>query len=226
MFPFGERPPWLKPAFRPLDLAQGLAFGCTLGLPRLLEAECSRPFTTARFAAREDTLETTVRENPTGYSPMQIVLHWIIAAMMIFQLLFGEGIKPAWRAIRRGAEAAPADLVNANVHVYVGIAVLVLALWRFAIRMRRGVPAMPADENRVLEWIARITHFLLYLFIFGMPITGILMWYFGLHEVGEIHEAAKPVIIVAVGLHAAGALWQHLVAKTNVLRRMLKPGRA
>lgn len=167
-----------------------------------------------------------MRQNPTTYSLMQIVLHWTIAALVIFQLLFGEDIKPAYRAFSRGTEAAAADLFNANIHVYVGIAVLVLALWRFAIRLQRGVPPAPADENRVLEWISRITHFLLYLFIFGMPVTGILAWYFGYGEMGEIHEAAKPVIIVAVGLHAAGALWHHFFVRDNVLVRMLRPGRA
>ncbi len=58
-----------------------------------------------------------------------------------------------------------------------------------------------------------------------MPVTGALAWYLGLGSMGEIHELAKPVIIVAVALHAAGALWQHFVAKTDVMVRMLRPGR-
>jgi cytochrome b561 len=50
-----------------------------------------------------------------------------------------------------------------------------------------------------------------------------LAWYFGMGEIGELHEIGKPVIIVAVAVHAAGALWQHFVARTDVLRRMLRP---
>ncbi len=56
-----------------------------------------------------------------------------------------------------------------------------------------------------------------------MPLTGALAWYFRLERIGELHEIGKPVIIVVVAVHAAGALWQHFVVKTDVLRRMLKP---
>lgn len=56
-----------------------------------------------------------------------------------------------------------------------------------------------------------------------MPITGALAWYLGVGVAGEVHELAKPVIIIAVALHALGALWQHFVAKTDVLMRMLRP---
>ncbi len=65
---------------------------------------------------------------------MQIMLHWTIAALVVLQLLLGEDIKPAYRAFSRGTEPAAADLFNANLHVYVGLAVLLLAIWRFGIR--------------------------------------------------------------------------------------------
>lgn len=168
----------------------------------------------------------TLQPGPAGYSASQIALHWIIAVLVVFQLLFGDMIAHAWRAFRRGAEPAAADLFAANIHVYVGIAVLVLAVWRFALRLRRGVPALPAGEGPVAVWLARIAHFLLYLFIFGMPVTGMVAWFGMIEPAGEIHETMKPVIIIVVALHAAGALWQHFGARTDVLRRMLKPARS
>lgn len=172
------------------------------------------------------TAQPPVRQAaPAGYSASQIVLHWIIAALVVFQLLFGDMIGPAWRAFRRGSEPAAADLLAAHVHVYVGIAVLVLALWRFAIRLARGVPALPAGEGRILVWLARIAHFLLYVFIFGMPVTGMLAWFGMVGPAGAVHETMKPVIILVVVLHAAGALWQHFGARSDVLRRMLRPVR-
>ena len=158
-----------------------------------------------------------------GYTGMQIVLHWAIAALIIFQLVLGEDIKPAYRAFIRGNEPASADLFSANLHVYVGLAVFVLAIWRFVLRLRRGVPSAPVGESAVVKWIAAATHFLLYLFIFGMPVTGALAWYFGIRAMGEVHELAKPLIIVVVTLHAAAALWQHFFVKSDVLVRMLKP---
>ncbi len=162
---------------------------------------------------------------PSGYTGMQILLHWVIAALVIFQVIFGEEIKPAYRAFRRSVEPAAADLFNARIHVYLGIAVLVLAIWRLAIRFVHGVPLLPADENRMLRWTATAAHAVLYLVIFGMPITGIAAWYLGLRQLGELHELGKPVIIVFVTLHALAALWQHFVAKSDILVRMLRPER-
>ena len=40
----------------------------------------------------------------------------------------------------------------------------------------------------------------------------------------EIHEACWRIGAVVLGLHVLGALWHHVVAKDNVLRRMLQRG--
>ena len=85
---------------------------------------------------------------PAGYSTTQIALHWIIAVLVIFQLIMGEDIKPAYRAFSRGNTPAEADLFWANIHVYVGIAIFVLALLRVVVLLRRGAPEPPADEHR------------------------------------------------------------------------------
>lgn len=167
----------------------------------------------------------TASIQPRGYSLAQITLHWVIAALVIYQLIFGDDIKPAYRAFRQGTEPASDALLGANLHVCIGIAVLVLACLRLAIRLMRGAPPAPAGESQAQKWIAAVAHFLLYLFIFAMPVTGMLAWYGGFPQAGELHELAKPVIIVVVALHAAGALWQHFVARTDVLMRMLRPAR-
>lgn len=164
-----------------------------------------------------------VANQPAGYTATQILLHWTIAVLIVLPLVIGEDIKPAYRAVSRGVEPAAGDVFNANIHVYVGLAVLVLAIWRLAVRLRHGVPAAPREESVLLKRIAAAAHFLLYLFIFGMPITGALAWYFSFRAMGDIHELAKPVIIIVVGLHAAAALWQHFYMKSEVLVRMLRP---
>lgn len=167
----------------------------------------------------------TVVKETAGYTATQILLHWVIAVLVVLQLVIGEDIKPAYRALSQGSSPTSDDLFNANIHVYVGLLVLLLAVWRLAIRLVNGVPTPPPEENILLTRIAMATHFLLYLFIFGMPITGSLAWYFDLGAMGEVHEFAKPVIIIAVGLHAAAALWQHFFVKSDVLVRMLRPAK-
>lgn len=162
---------------------------------------------------------------PKGYTGMQIALHWIIAALVIFQLFFGEEIGPAYDAFQDGKVPSDANLFNAHVHVYVGISILVLALWRLVIRFRHGVPLLPADENPILKAIAIATHGVLYLIILGMPLSGMTAWFLGFDPAGELHQWGKPVAIVFVSIHALAALWQHFVARTNVLTRMLRPER-
>ena len=163
--------------------------------------------------------------SPRGYSTLQIALHWIIAALVIFQVIFGEDIVPAFDAYLKGTEPAATDLSAANIHVYVGIAIFVLAVIRLAVRVAQGAPAAPAGESAVQKWIGIATHVVLYGVILGMPISGGIAWFMGAEDFGEIHEIGKPVIIVFVALHTIGALYQHFVVKSDVLMRMLRPER-
>ncbi len=161
----------------------------------------------------------------TGYTPAQILLHWIVAALVVFQLFVGEDIIPAYRAIRHGGTPAPSDQFNANLHIYAGLAILLLAFLRLALRLKNGTPPYPAGEKAWQKRIASAVHILLYAVIFAMPVTGALAWYAGIHAMGEVHQLAKPLIIAAILLHAAAAFWHHFILKSNVLVRMLKPQR-
>ena len=163
---------------------------------------------------------------PKGYSGTQIFLHWAIAALVIFQLVFGEEIGEAWRAFRRGTEPSGDAAFNANIHVYIGITILVLALWRLTLRLRYGAPPPPPNESVIQKWIARAAHIVLYLAIILLPISGGAAWFGGFEAAAEAHELGKPVLIIFVTLHALGALYQHFVAKSDVLVRMLRPARS
>ena len=162
---------------------------------------------------------------PTGYSGTQIFLHWAIAALVIFQLVFGEDIVEAYRAFRRGTQPTDEAVFDANIHVYLGIAVFVLAVWRIALRLKNGAPPAPAGESAIQKLISKLAHLVLYLAIFLMPISGGIAWFAGVGAAGEVHEIDKPVLIIFVTLHALGALYQHFVARSDVLVRMLKPVR-
>ena len=162
---------------------------------------------------------------PSGYTGMQILLHWLIAILILFQLIFGESIEDAWRAYSRGQEPSADAMFSANIHVYIGISVLVLAVLRLVLRIRNGAPPLPENESALQKRIASATHLILYLLIFAVPMSGMAAWFGGVAAAGEVHHLAKPVIIVFVVLHAAAALWHHFIAKTDVLVRMLRPAR-
>ena len=161
--------------------------------------------------------------SPAGYSGTQILLHWLIAALVLFQVFFGDGMEHAYHVLLKGKEANPSDVLEANIHVYVGFAVLALAVLRVIIRWTRGVPGAPAGQSGIKLWIAAATQFILYAIIFAMPVTGAMAWFLGYATVGELHSYGEWLIYAAVLVHLAGALMQHYVAKTNVLVRMMKP---
>ncbi len=79
----------------------------------------------------------------------------------------------------------------------------------------------PLNESQTST--AGITHLALYAIILLMPVTGGLAWFAGIETMAEVHGAGKLAIVVLVGLHIAGALYQHFVLKTDAMRRILRP---
>ncbi len=161
----------------------------------------------------------------TGYSRPQIILHWVIAVLIVLQMALHDGIVAVRGAEREGLTPAGSELFLADLHIACGIAVFLLALLRVFLRLRRGVPEPPESGHPVLRVTARAVHFALYAIILLMPVTGGMAWFGGVETAAELHGAAKPAIIILVVLHVAGALYQHFAAKTDVLRRMLRPER-
>lgn len=157
-----------------------------------------------------------------GYSRAQIALHWIVAVILVPQVLLEDGIKHAFRAAMRGEAAEQTAM--AAFHVYAGILILALVLWRLTLRAWRGVPQAPAGGGALLELLARAVHLLLYAVLLLLPATGLAAW-FGLSEpAGELHELMKPVLLILVGLHVAGALWHQFVLRDGLMGRMRSPG--
>lgn len=161
------------------------------------------------------------RAAPHGYSLAQIVLHWTIAALVIFQLIFN---KPMQEAFDDRIDGEPIDeMGGATIHIAVGVTVLVLAIIRLAIRLTRGAPPAHRDKHIVLIWIGYATHLALYGFIFAMPLTGALAWFFGIEPSAQIHEIGRLILIPTIGLHVVGGLAEHFVFKNDSLLRMFRP---
>ena len=158
---------------------------------------------------------------PATYSKTQIALHWIVVVLVLFQILAHDEIAQLWDGRMDGT------LPNAptpNVHAAVGFLILALVIWRLVLRLRRGVPALPADEHPVLKLVASGTHILFYVLLIGMPLSGAAAWIFGAAPAALAHSVAEKLLIPLIGLHVLAALLQHFWFKTDVLKRML--GRA
>jgi len=107
-------------------------------------------------------------------------------------------------------------------HIIGGSVILAFAAWRLALRMKRGVPALPEKEAPLLKGLAHLTHWSLYALTFILPMTGLLEWFGGSQTAGLIHTSLKLPLLGLVGLHFVAALFQQFVLRTGLINRMLR----
>ncbi|ALG89415.1 MULTISPECIES: cytochrome b [Actibacterium] len=159
--------------------------------------------------------------SPTGYSRLQIRLHWIIAALIILQYLLHESIVAAWELLEEGGTVDFSPLIAS--HVFGGLLVLVLALWRLVVRMQRGAPVPPEEEHPALKMAAAVIHWSFYALMIVMPITGALAWFGRVDAAAGVHSALRILLLALFLIHVVAALYHQFVLKTNVMMRMKQP---
>jgi cytochrome b561 len=168
------------------------------------------------------------------YNPVLVSLHWIIA-ILIFStfLLAGDD--------EGGGAATIAGIPTLGVHMILGITILVLLIIRFIVRWRTQHPDWATTGNRFLDKVGELTHWALYLFTFGMTITGIALAMrgnrfartFGLasaapsgqfrprgFSIGVFHGAIWFFLSLLILLHIGAALYHQFILKDNLLGRM------
>ncbi|ATN36302.1 cytochrome B [Rhizobium sp. ACO-34A] len=158
-----------------------------------------------------------------GYSLPQKLIHWLMAALILFNLLFADGMEHWNRLVRRGETITPDDIASANVHAYVGIAVLCLAVIRLILRLTHGAPEAPAEEPPVLRLASKAAHWTFYLLFFLLPISGAAAYYFGAEGAGSLHGGPfKLLMWLLIVVHIAAVLVHQFYWKTSVAQRMTK----
>ena len=110
------------------------------------------------------------------FSSTQRLLHWLMAACLLAMLFIGVGMV---------STVMPKYLPLLSIHKSLGIAILVLALIRIAVRLYCGVPELPADLPKPIKRAAELSHYALYALMIGMPLLG---W-------GMLSAAAYPVVL-------------------------------
>ena len=166
-------------------------------------------------------------------------LHWLIAllilALGIVGLVMGEFPK------------TPKYFWIYTMHKSIGITVLVLVVVRLAWRLYAGAPEPVPGTPSWQERIASATHWLLYVLMFAIPLSGWLydsasglrpFKLFGLVEMPKlvapseqasqfshaIHEWGFWALILLVLAHAGAALYHHIHLRDATLARMLPQG--
>lgn len=153
----------------------------------------------------------------TGYSGLQIALHWLVAILIVIAWFTGEGAEEAMEVAEEGG------VVGFVPHVALGLAILALVVVRVLVRLGRGAPAAPGVPGSLQVLAADWGHRLIYLLMIAVPLGGISTFFLGL-EVGEIHGLAANVLMAVVLGHALLALYHQYVLKDGLLRRMMRAG--
>ena len=167
------------------------------------------------------------------YSTVAIILHWLIAALMIYMILFGEDL------IRR-----PTDTFYPSLHASIGISILVLSLAWLFWRLMNPSPALPSTMKPWEVTVSHITHWLFYVLMIGLPLTGLMAFTHqlpketilsgttlfgitsvpGLPDIGgvgrNLHSLSSKAAEVLIILHIVAALKHQFWDKDNLLKRM------
>ena len=159
--------------------------------------------------------------NPTGYSRLQIRLHWIITILIVAQFVFHEPIVEAWDMFTKTGATEFSPMVAG--HVFGGIVILLLVLWRLTVRFKRGAPLPPESEHPLLKMAAHLSHWLLYALMVLMPVSGAVAWFGGIEQAATNHFYMKFAMLGLVALHVVAALFHQFVLKTNLMQRMKTP---
>ncbi len=153
-------------------------------------------------------------EQNLRYNNVAIGLHWVIGLLMIFMLFFGEGLIQ-----RVQGTFYPA------IHVSLGISILVLSVVRLAWRLMNPPPALPDTMKSWEKTVSHIAHWVFYILMIGMPITGMMAIGPAAVEKADLLQAsifglfAVPVLPNILGLgvtHGAGAFFGKLLVILHV----------
>ena len=167
------------------------------------------------------------------FAPLQRLLHWLMAVCILSMLFIGVGMV---------STVMPKYLTLVSIHKSLGVAILVLALIRLAVRLRYRAPSLPADLPEPIKLAAYLSHYALYALMIGMPLIGWAMLsaatypvvvFGGMHLpailpqsdslhalLWDAHFYLAFVFFALVLLHAAAALFHALVRRDGVFYAM------
>ncbi|HQR90703.1 MAG: cytochrome B [Caulobacter sp. 12-67-6] len=100
----------------------------------------------------------------TRYTTVAIVIHWLIAAAIIFQIILG------WRA--GDGPKGQTTFALYQLHKSIGITILLLSLFRLAWKLTHKSPPPPVGQPNWERIASHVVHWGFYVIMIGLPLTG------------------------------------------------------
>ena len=169
----------------------------------------------------------------TGYGLLAKLFHWITFIALIIQIPFGFYLVELEFSDRR------IDLEN--IHIFIGISIFYFVLLRLIWKLFNPSPKSEYSFFRGQNLIAKINHFLLYVSVFAVTISGVLkklhmgeklnffIFQFAFKESNflladsfyVVHIYANYFLIALVCLHILATVAHHVFFKDKILKKML-----
>jgi cytochrome b561 len=180
--------------------------------------------------------DLSFKNTKTTYGSLNKILHWGMALLIIGMLTFGFFMDDF---------SKPLKPTIYMVHKSIGLLILALAILRLVWKViNKGMPDYHESLTRTQQKLVTAGHHTLYLLMFIMPMTGLLMsiaakrypTFFNLFTVNipgvpqtkafggfmnESHKILAWVFIIMVTMHVGAALYHRFIKNDGVLERML-----
>lgn len=174
------------------------------------------------------------RVDQQKYTSVAIWLHWIIGIAILLQLGLGLFMVDI-------PKDTPDRAWYFNLHKSIGVTLALFILLRIWWRLGHRPPPL---DRLIPEWqvvASKISHWVLYLCMIAMPMTGLIMSSYSKYGVKAwglkiiagtddkaarefwlaLHEFTSEILMVVIALHVIAALKHLIVEKNGVFQRML-----
>ena len=172
----------------------------------------------------------------SSYTSTAIALHWLIALLIVCGFALG------W-VMTDIPGFTPTKLKYVSWHKWIGVTVFALVIIRILWRATHTVPPMPSHMRAWQRGVAHLTHFLLYVLMVAVPVSGYLyssaanvpVVYLGLvplprliapdphlkEVLKSVHITLNYTLLALVLLHVVAALKHQWLDRDGLLSRML-----
>ena len=168
---------------------------------------------------------------PARYHPVHVVLHWLVAIMVIGAFAIGMTY------LDSTPNSAPEKVTYLKYHALWGTLLALILIARIIMRFAFNRPAAADAGHPILNTIAKVVHFLLYLGVFGMLLSGagisaqagLLNVFAGQGSLPEDFHIFPPrsghgltfsILFILILVHIGAALYHQFIRKDNLFGRM------
>ena len=174
-----------------------------------------------------------IRNSSKGYGLVSKMFHWTTFILLITQIPFGFYLV--------GLEFSDQRINLENIHILIGISIFYVVLIRLIWKVFNPKPKHWREFFKGQTLIAEINHYLLYISIFSITISGVLkklymgerlnffIFQYAFKESNfqladsfyVVHIYANYLLIALVSLHILAVIVHHIYFKDKIIKKML-----